>query len=663
MENQNITGIYFYFSQNNNSINFQEIIEYIGTIPNIRINYPFVTEKFTKIDKLVEEFRNDKLQRVIIAGDFPGMVKSLFTSAMVQAGNRAEDVILVSFNELGIFDNFNKDKATVALMCAIFNLPYEKLTSTFINPVNQETLVIGGGIAGIQASLEIANANKKVYLVERTGTIGGHMAMFDKTFPTLDCAACILTPKMVEVGQHTNIDLLTYSNVIDVTGTPGKYKVKILKKARKVDLVTCIGCGSCSARCPNEVPSEFDSKISLRKAIYIPFPQAVPNKYLVDDKNCRYIDDPFEITPQTIKELKKAHDFPIEIVEKLSKIKNKKIKDLEDFNNNLTELLGNDAAQKYGNLIYKHSGKCKNCIRFCPVNDCINLDEQDKEVEINVGNIVVATGFKTFDAQKADHLGYGKFPNVLSSLELERLINAAGPTEGKITLRTEDKKGNKIFVKDGIEPKSVALIHCVGSRDINHNQYCSKVCCMYSLKLAHLVKEKLPEAKVSEYYIDMRAFGKGYEEFYERIKNEGIHIIRGKTAKIDQLNGEMKLYGENILEDKLIEQKVDMVVLAVGLEAQNDAKDIAEILNISISENGWFNESHSDKDTTGTLSGGITIAGVCQGPKDIPDSVAQASAAAAKVLQSIIKGEIRESVKNTNFADIKDRIIKEEIEK
>ena len=443
----------------------------------------------------------------------------------------------------------------------------------FHNKVHPETLVIGAGIAGIQASLEIANAGNKVYLVEKSGTIGGHMAMFDKTFPTLDCAACILTPKMVEVGQHKKIDLLTCSEITDVSGYPGAFKVKVHKKARFVDQHLCIGCGSCTAKCPGKTPSEFDSETALRKAIYIPFPQAVPNKYLIDAENCLYI-------------------------------------------------------QKDGK-------KCGVCVKFCPVTDCIDLHAKDEDIEIEVGNIIIATGFKTFDAKKVERYGYGKYPNVLTSLEMERLINAGGPTEGKITFRTQDKKGNWLFKSDSSQPESVAIIHCIGSRDENCNAYCSKVCCMYSLKLAHLVKEKLPEATVYEYFIDMRAFGKGYEEFYQRIKKEGVHMIRGKTAKIEEHNGSLILRSEDLLNNRLIEQPADMVVLAVGLEPSVGARKIAEMIGVETDKYGWFKESDSLLDPVGTIKQGVTIAGVCQGPKDIPDTVAQASAAAARVLQSI----------------------------
>jgi heterodisulfide reductase subunit A len=291
-------------------------------------------------------------------------------------------------------------------------------------------------------------------------------------------------------------------------------------------------------------------------------------------------------------------------------------------------------------------GKCGVCVKFCPVENCINLDEKDETVELNVGNIIVATGFQTFDPKRAEQYGYGKFPNVVTSLEFERLVNAAGPTQGNIRFRTQDKKGNWIFEEEGEDPKSVAIVHCIGSRDHNHNKYCSRVCCMYSLKLAHLIKEKIPNAAVYEYYIDMRAFGKGYEEFSERIKEEGVHMIRGRTAKVEQSGDQLMVRSEEIYEERILEQNVDMVVLSVGLEARADAGKVAKMLGIEQGEDGWFVENNYLSEPTSTFTGGITIAGVCQGPKDIPDTVAQASAAASRVLQTVIKGKIRGGIKD-----------------
>ncbi len=567
------TGVFLAFDPGTlNGIDPLLLGEYARKIPGIRVVLPSVENLDPVPELILKEIQEHKLKRFVLAGYEPGIYKSAFSSAMANAGLDPGDVTLASLSEYGVK---GMDEAKAVLYCAIHGIPYPEARKNGSAKVLPETVVIGAGIAGIQAALEIADSGNKVYLVERSGTIGGHMAMFDKTFPTLDCAACILTPKMVEVGQHPNIELLTLSEITQVNGIAGNYEVNIHQKARYVDITACIGCGICSEKCPQKTYSEFDAGTAMRKAIYIPFPQAVPNKYLIDAANCRYIQEE----------------------------------------------------------------KCGVCQKVCPA-ECIDFNDTDKDIKVKVGNIIVATGFKTFDAGRINEFGYGKYPNVLTSIEFERLINAAGPTGGNIRFRTQDKKGNWIFEAEGEEPESVALIHCIGSRDRNYHEYCSRVCCMYSLKLAHLVKEKLPETEVFEYYIDMRAFGKGYEEFYNRIRNEGVNCIRGRTAKIEQSNGHLKLRSEDILNNRLIEQEVDMVILAVGLEPREDAGHLADMLNIRRETSGWYTETCNSTDHCGSMDGGIHLAGVCQGPKDIPDSVAQGSAAAARVLQSILKGEV-----------------------
>ena len=564
------------------------LVVFSKSLPDVKAVWMAAELPMSDVKLMARKINEQGVTRIVLAGEQPGLDKAYFTGAMAAAGQNPAAVVLAGFREQGILSDAGLAMAQAVVYCAVKGVPFERAAQPKQVPVNPDTLVIGAGIAGIQAALEIAGGGQTVYLVEKTGTIGGHMAMFDKTFPTLDCAACILTPKMVEVGQNARIILMTYSEVKALSGTPGHYTVKILKKARRVNVSTCIGCGMCAEKCPARAKSEFDAGTTLRKAIYIPFPQAVPNKYLIDAASC----------------------------------------------------------------IYVQKSKCGVCAKVCPVPGCINLDEKDQEVDITVGNIVVATGFKPFDAARAEQFGYGKFPNVLTSLEMERLVNASGPTDGGIHFRSKDKKDNWVFAAAAGQPKSLALIHCVGSRDENFNKYCSKVCCMYSLKLAHLIKEKLPDAAVVEYYIDMRAFGKGYEEFYERIKEEGVKVVRGRTAKVTERNGKLLLRTEDILGDRLDEREFDMVVLAVGLEPREDSEALARMLGISRSEEGWFMEAHADGEPVGTFTGGVAIAGVCQGPKDIPDTVAQASAAAARVLQSIIKGSIGGSVKDLSLQEI-----------
>ncbi len=593
MSEKNLTGIFFYYSGNGHvsSLDFDEIMQYSEIFKHVVVvwdsaRFPLWDKKF--LESQIQEY---KLKRLIVAGYDTGMVKPFIASVFSNLNIPVENILLADFKEHGALERSDTELAKAIVACAILNVPFEDVLISEELEVCPDTLVIGGGIAGIQASIEIANANQKVFLVEKTGTIGGHMAVFDKTFPTLDCAACILTPKMVEVGQHSNIELLTFCEVKKIKGEPGNFKVTILKKARRVDLSMCIGCGNCAEKCPSKAPSEFDSGTTMRKAIYVPFPQAVPNKYLIDAESCRYV----------------------------------------------------------------QGEKCGVCVKNCPVPGCINLDETDQEIEINVGNIILATGFKIFDASKLEQYGYGKFPNVLSSIEFERLINASGPTEGKITFRSQDKKGNWIFSTESESPDSIAIVHCVGSRDENHNRYCSKVCCMYSLKLAHLVKEKLPETEVYEYFIDMRSFGKGYEEFYERIKSEHVHLIRGKPAEIKKSGNQLMVRSEDIEGGRLLEQKVDMVILSVGLEPANGSYEIAKECGITADKDGWFNEANYVTSPVKTFSEGVFVAGLCQGPKDIPDTVAQASAAASEVLQHIMKGTIRKNINNISLSDIEAR--------
>ncbi len=543
---------------------------------------------------LARELAARQLTTVVIAAHSPGYFKTAFTRAMALAGLDPEAIRLASFREHGAGFGDAVERAKAVIACAVLDVPFGLAAVPERLPMHPDTLVIGGGIAGIQTALEIADAGKKVYLVERTPTIGGHMAMFDKTFPTLDCAACILTPKMVAADQHENIELMTWSEVEAVSGGPGSYQVKIRRKARYVDLDACVACNDCSAICPVTVSSEFDSGIATRKAIYIPFPQAIPNAFVVDKEHCTWL-------------------------------------------------------QSGGT-------KCGACVKKCS-KEAIHFDAKDEVVEVTVGNIVVATGYDVFDARRMDRYGYGTYPNVLTALEFERLTNASGPTGGNIVMKTKklDKRTRQEtwgFEPDGPRPKSVAIIHCVGSRDRNYNPYCSRVCCMYSLKFAHLVKEKLHDAKCYEFYIDMRAFGKGYEEFFERIKEEGIHVVRGRSAKVKEVGGQLVLRGEDIVDDKVLEMPVDMVLLAVGLEPDAGSDGLGRILGLSRDEGGWYSESDYNMDPTGTHRGGIFVAGACQGPKDIPDTVAQASSVAAAVLKTVLREQGSGSQGDLSLASI-----------
>jgi heterodisulfide reductase subunit A len=591
------TGVFFCLKENSTNLNIDAIAKYSANLPEVETVQIMGFEPHPDVQVICNLIAFNNLQRIVIAGDMPGYFKPAFTKAMAMKGGNTNEIRLASFREHGTKGEYALDRAKAIVACAAMGVPFSLVAVPSGNPVNHATLIIGGGIAGIQSSLEIANAGKQVYLVEQTGTIGGHMAMFDKTFPTLDCAACILTPKMVSVGQHEMIHLLTNSKVVAVSGKPGAYRVKIRQKERYVDVKSCVACNLCSDVCPVKVRSEFDTGLSMRKAIYIPFPQAVPNAYLVDAENCIYI-------------------------------------------------------QSEGK-------KCGACLKKCP-KECIHLGQNDQMIDIEVGNIILATGYELLDVSRIEQYGYGTYPNVLTSLEFERLTNASGMTGGRIVTKTRqiNKKTQEeewIFSPEGVPPRSVALIHCVGSRNKKYNPYCSRVCCMYSLKFAHLIKEKVPNVTVYEFYIDMRAFGKGYEEFAERIKQEGTFIVRGHSASVSMHNGQMIVRGEDIFHDRLVEFKVDMVVLAVGLIPSPGSEEISRMLGIQQDSDGWFSELDYNGSPTDTDRGGIYVAGMCQAPKDIPDTVAQASAVAAGVLRSLTSGKGIGHLSSLSLSEIEKR--------
>jgi heterodisulfide reductase subunit A len=462
------------------------------------------------------------------------------------------------------------EKAKAMVSGAVERVKHQQPLEPQIVEVNPTTLVVGGGIAGIQASLELADAGYPVYVVEREPSIGGHMAQFDKTFPTLDCAACILTPKMSEAEQHEQITLLTYSELEEVAGSVGNFHVKIRRRARYVNEADCTGCGLCQEKCPRSVlDDKFDVGLGRRKSIYMPFPQAVPRIPVLDRDSC----------------------------------------------------------------IWFERGKCGACKKLCPTG-AVDFEQEDEFLELDVGNIVLATGYSVFDPRRMPQYGYGRLANVFTSLEFERMCNASGPTGGKIVLR------------DGkTEPRSIAIVHCVGSRDRNYNPYCSNICCMSALKFGHLAMEKV-SADVTSFYIDIRTAFKDYDEFYQRLLDEGMTFIRGKVAEVTDAarlpgeNGKLIVQAEDTLLGKQRRLPVDMVVLMSALEPQSDAKEMGLKCGIPCSMSGWFTERHPKLDPVATMTDGIFVAGACQGPKDIPASVVQGAAAAARVQGMITRGTV-----------------------
>ena len=521
-----------------------------------------------------KDIKEQGLTRVVVAACSPHLHEQTFRNACKEGGLNPYLCELVSIREQCSWIHPDKavgtEKAKAIVSGGVEKVIWDEPLEPLRVPINPVTLVVGGGIAGIQAALEVANAGYPVIMVEREPSIGGHMAQFDKTFPTLDCSACILTPRMVEVGSHPNVKLFSYAEVTNVSGYVGNFQVTIKQKARSVNTDLCTGCGICQEKCPKKVIDPvFEAGLGYRKAVYTPFPQAVPKYPVIDRENCTYF-----------------------------------IK-----------------------------GTCRACEKFCPTG-AIDFTQEDKFFTFDVGQIILATGWDLFDARRIPQYGYGRLANVFTSLEFERLSNAAGPTGGKIVLR------------DGVTvPKSVAIIHCVGSRDKNYNPYCSAICCMQSLKFAHLVHERTG-AEVYNFYIDMRTPAKGYEEFYQRLLEEGTHFIRGKVAEITDAarypgeEGKLIVQAENTLVGKQMRVPVDMVILSAALEPRHDYKEVARLFGISCSEEGWLIERHPKLDPVATMTEGIYIAGCAQGPKDIPASVAQGAAAAARVVGKIQQKEI-----------------------
>ena len=525
--------------------------------------------------ELIEkDVKEQGLTRVVVAACSPHLHEPTFRNACARAGINPYLFEMTNVREQDSWVTTDKleatKKAKALIAAAVGRVVHQQPLNSLFVPIDPAVLIVGGGITGIQAALEIANSGQKVYLVEREPSIGGHMAQFDKTFPTLDCSACILTPKMFDVGNHKNITMLTWSEVEKVEGYIGNFTVTIRKRARFINQTLCTGCGVCWEKCPKKVVDDvFEAGLGYRKAVYTPFPQAVPKYPVIDHENCTFF----------------------------------------------------------------QKGTCKACQKFCPTG-AIDFEQQDEVITVKVGNIILATGYDLFDARQIPNYGYGRLANVFTSLEFERLTNAAGPT------------GGKVFMRDGVtQPKSVGIIHCVGSRDKNYHNYCSAICCMQSLKFAHLVKEKTG-GEVYQFYIDMRTPAKTYDEFYQRIIHEGVNFVRGKVAEITDAacypdeEGKLIIQVEDTLIGKQRRIPVDMVVLSAGLEARHDAKAVAQKFGISCSADDWFIERHPKLDPVATMTDGIFVAGACQGPKDIPASVAQGAAAAARVLSIIGQGEI-----------------------
>lgn len=550
-----------------NTVAVEEVAEWAGEQPNVVVarDYKFMCSSLGQ-ELIEQDIQQLGLNRVVVAACSPHMHEKTFRSACQRAGLNPYLFEMANIREMGSWATDDREAATQKAKAQVKGAVDRAVRQQPLEPlyvdINPNTLVVGGGIAGLTAALELANAGYHVYLVERDSSIGGHMAKLDKTFPTLDCAACILTPKMVDVANHPNITLMTWSEVTSVHGYVGNFTVRVRKKARYIKEDLCTGCGTCVEKCPVRIIDQnFEVGLGYRKAVYRNFPQAVPKYPVIDTANCTFF----------------------------------------------------------------QRGKCRACEIVCPT-DAIDFNQKDEIVDLEVGNIILATGYEQFDARRVPQYGYGRLANVFTSMEFERMVNAAGPTAGRVVLR------------DGVTvPKRIGIIHCVGSRDKNYHEYCSRACCMAALKFAHLVHERVPEAEVFNFYIDIRASGKHYEEFYHRVLSEGTHFIRGRVAEVTDAargpgeEGQLIIQVEDTLIGKQRRIPVDMVILMAGMESRKDARQVAALFGLGCDYDGWFTERHAKLDPVVTMTEGILVAGACQGPKAIPESVAQGSAAAARV--------------------------------
>lgn len=531
---------------------------------------------------------DNKLTGIVVAACTPKMHEQTFRRASTGAGINPYLCEISNIREHCSWVHDDKPVATIKAIDLVRimvekvkkNSPLETIKVSLV----KRALVIGGGIAGIQAALDIANAGYEVLLVERSPSIGGHMAQLSETFPTMDCSQCIMTPRMVEVTQHEKIKLYTDSEVENVSGYIGNFEVKIKRKPRSVNLDACTGCGECLQVCPNKkIKSEFDMALGTRTAVYIPFPQAIPNKPVIDRDRCmRFL-----------------------------------------------------SAKKKG-IPVEEATACGKCFDACPIEPkkAIDFSQQEEIIEESIGAIVVATGYQVDDADQYGEYGGGRYEDVINGLQFERLASASGPTSGEI-----------LRPSDNTVPKTIVFIHCVGSRDRQkEREYCSKICCMYTAKHTMLYKHKVHDGAAIVFYIDIRCAGKNYDEFSRRaMEKEGAIYIRGRVSRIYKSGNKLMVKGADTLSNAQVLIEADMVVLATVLKPQPDIKNLNQTLHLSQDRYNFFTEAHPKLRPVETTSAGIFLAGTCQGPMDIPEAVSQASASACKVLVLFANEQIERS--------------------
>ncbi|MFB0545025.1 MAG: FAD-dependent oxidoreductase, partial [Asgard group archaeon] len=561
------------------TVDIEKVKKYAESLPGVIFVKDYKYMCSDPGQRLIKEsIKENGLTRVVVAACTPRLHESTFRETLREVGLNPYTLEIANIREHCSWVHDNREIATekakdiirIAAMKAGLLEPLEEREIEAI----KEVLIIGGGIAGISTALVLANSGLKTYIVEKEPSIGGKMAQLDKTFPTLDCSACILTPLMVDVDRNPLIEILSYSEVENVEGYIGNFKVKVRRKPRFVREDLCTSCGLCWENCPSKkVPNEFDLGLSKRTAIYIPFPQAVPAIPVIDTENCRYF--------QGLKEGKE---------------------------------------------------RCKICQKECTV-DAVDYTMEESFIELEVGAIVVATGYEIFDATQRPQYGYGKYEDVIIGLQFERLISASGPTESEI-----------IRPSNGQIPKSVTFINCVGSKESDGNQWCCRYGCMASLKHALQVKEKYPEVEVNICFTDMRAFGKGYEELYRRCRKTGINFIKGLPSEIYETYGEEKHPYFTVFDgllNEVIRVDTDLLVLQVNMVSPKVTGELVKKLGLCTSEDGFFQEAHAKLRPIETPTPGVFLAGTCQGPKDIVDVVCHAKGAGGDVLKLLQRGMIK----------------------
>lgn len=554
-----------------NTINPKTITDYALTLEGVKCaeSLDFFCSK-DGYDLLRKRIFGYELERVVIGGCDPQRYESAFKRTLLSARLNPNYLKIVDIKSECIPSQNGKvqDKVKTLIEEAVLKARSTEFIKKKV--VSRDVLVIGAGITGMQAALDLADAGLKVYLVESDPAIGGNMAKVVKTFPTDDCAMCTIAPKMNDTLAHQNITLFTYAKVRELKGDLGNFEVDILSKPRYVDEVKCVGCGACWEKCPGKARDEYNSGLGKRPAIYIPFSNALPKVPVIDEQSCLYMTK--------------------------GKPKGKDI--------------------------------CKICVKQCPA-EAIDFDQKEKITKLQVGAIIVATGYKEYDPTPMQNLGFGRYPNIITQLQMARMIDPNGPTDGKV-IRPSD---NEI-------PKKIVMIQCVGSRDDKPTgyPYCSRVCCMFSIKHANLIKRAIIEdAQITICYMDIRAFGKGYEEYYSRAQGLGIKLIRGRPAEIrESQNKSLKIRLENTLTQQVNEIEADLVVLAAATEPAEGIQELARVLDIELDKNGFIKEPKPKLEPTSTSKEGIFSCGSAQAPKDIPDGVAQASGAAARIEETLL---------------------------